>query len=61
MFILSGAEMRRKSHEEILQAIEDTANLLRGMTMDPDIPTHAKQAMWPKIKELEDIVERETE
>lgn len=43
-------------NEELLQLMEDTANMLRGMTMDPDIPAHAKDAMWSKIAALEAAV-----
>ncbi len=44
--------------EELLLAIESAANMLRGMTMDPAIPAHAKEAMRSKYAELEAIVER---
>lgn len=44
--------------EEILQLLENTANLLRGMTMDPAIPKHAKDAMRSRIVELEAAVSR---
>ena len=42
--------------EELLQLLEDTACMLRGMTMDPAIPAHAKDAMRSKIAELEAAV-----
>jgi len=42
--------------EELLQLLEDTANMLRGMTMDPAIPAHAKEAMRSRISELEKAV-----
>ena len=42
---------------ELLSLIESTANMLRGMTMDPAIPVHAKEAMRLKITELENTVE----
>ena len=47
--------------EELLQLIEDTANMLRGMTMDPAIPKHAKDAMWSRIAELEQAVKKRVE
>ena len=47
--------------EELLQLLEDTANMLRGMTLDPAILQHAKLAMYKKIDELEAAVERNLE
>lgn len=42
--------------ERAMQLMEDAANMLRGMTMDPTIPGHAKAAMRLKIVALEDLV-----
>jgi len=42
--------------EELLQLIEETANMLRGMTLDPAIPKHAKDAMRHRIETLEQAV-----
>lgn len=42
--------------ESILEIMESTANMLRGMTLDPSIPKHAKDAMLCKIPELEAAV-----
>jgi len=50
--------MDDKDTEEALQLLESTANMLRGMTLDPAIPKHAKDAMHQRIKELEGFVER---
>ena len=47
--------------EELLQLMENTANMLRGMTMDPAIPAHAKDAMRRQIAELEAAVEKNLE
>ena len=47
--------------EELLQLLESTANMLRGMTMDPAIPEHAKEAMRAQIATLEATVERHLE
>ncbi|WP_191965708.1 hypothetical protein [Oryzomonas sagensis] len=44
--------------EEIALLLESTANMLRGMTLDPAIPQHAKSAMSEKIRLLEEMVER---
>ncbi len=41
--------------EELQQLIEDTANMLRGMTLDPAIPAHAKDVMRSKIVELDAV------
>ena len=43
--------------ETLIEIMESTANMLRGMTLDPAIPQHAKSAMWGKISELEMAVE----
>jgi len=49
---------RRLTMEELLQLMENTANMLRGMTMDPAVPAHAKEAMGVRIVALEDAVEK---
>ncbi len=41
----------------LLKTIDETACMLRGMTMDPAIPKHAKEAMRSKVTELEALVE----
>lgn len=40
-----------------IELLESTANMLRGMTLDPAIPRHAKEALHSKIAELEKCVE----
>jgi hypothetical protein len=47
--------------EEELLTIETAANTLRGMTMDPSIPNHAKQVMRNLIAELEALAEEQDE
>lgn len=47
--------------EELLQLLEKTASMLRGMTMDPAIPAHAKEAMRSRISELEAAVTKHLE
>lgn len=42
--------------EKLLQLLESTANMLRGMTLDPAIPKRAKDAMWWRISEIEKVV-----
>lgn len=42
--------------EHLLSIIEGTANMLRGMTIDPSINDTVKNAMWMKIEELDTII-----
>jgi len=44
--------------DETYEIIEGTANMLRGMTLDPTIPQHAKGAMWRRIQVLEEALEK---
>ena len=44
--------------DEIYQLIDDTANMLRGMTLDPEIPKHAKGAMQARIQTLDEALEK---
>jgi hypothetical protein len=46
------------STDEIYQLIDDTACMLRGMTLDPAIPQHAKGVMQAKIQTLEEVLEK---
>lgn len=43
--------------EETLLLIQGTANMLRGMTLDPAISAHSKEAMQDTIRVLEDLLE----
>jgi hypothetical protein len=43
--------------EDLFQLIESTANMLRGMTMDPAIPQHAKECLKERIAKLDKAVE----
>lgn len=43
--------------DDALELLESTSNMLRGMTMDPSIPAHAKEAMQVRISEIERAVE----
>jgi uncharacterized protein (UPF0147 family) len=45
-------------NDDIYALIEETANMLRGMTLDPAIPQHAKSAMWEQIQTLEKALEK---
>ena len=44
--------------EEVASILESIANMLRGMTLDPAIPYHAKNVMQAQIQVLEELVER---
>jgi len=46
------------SNDEIYALIDETANMLRGMTLDPALPQHAKSAMWARIQTLEEALEK---
>lgn len=50
--------MNEDDKEELLQLLESTSNMLRGMTLDPSIPRHAKEAMFSRIETLEAAVEK---
>ena len=43
--------------ELLLEQAETTANMLRGMTLDPAIPEPAKAAMRDRIQKLESATE----
>lgn len=43
--------------EDALQKLENIANMLRGMMLDPACPRHMRQAMLSKIEEVEAFVE----
>ena len=42
---------------ELPELVEQTANMLRGMVMDPAIPFRAKEAIWARIRTLESAFE----
>lgn len=37
----------------MIELMEETANMLRGMCMDPRIPHDTKQALWLRVSKLE--------
>lgn len=43
---------------DVVDELETTANILRCMTLDPAIPSHAKEAMWSRIATLECISDK---
>ena len=48
--------MMAEELDKLLEIMESTANTLRGMTLDPAIPKHAKDCFWPMIAKLEAAV-----
>jgi len=46
----------REVLEKAFQLIETIENMLRGMTLDPSIPQHAKDAMVEKINIIEKFI-----
>lgn len=43
--------------DELIEMLESTANLMRGMCFDPSIPKHAKEALESRYKEIDKLVE----
>ena len=39
------------------ELIESTANMMRGMCMDPRIPGDTKEALWSRVKLLDEAAE----
>ena len=50
--------MDENQKEEVLQAIEGAANFMRGVSFDPSVPAHIKEALANKTSELESVVEK---
>lgn len=44
--------------DELLEAMQSTANLMRGMQFDPRIPSDTKQALIERAEELEALIEK---
>jgi hypothetical protein len=44
--------------DELIELLEKTANMLRGMTFDPQIPAHAKTAMRERAEEIDACIEK---
>lgn len=40
----------------MIELMEETANMLRGMCMDPRIPQDAKEALWSRVGKLDSAV-----
>jgi hypothetical protein len=41
----------------MIELVEETANMLRGMCMDPRIPRDTKEDMWSRVRKLDAAVE----
>jgi len=50
--------IEREIIENLLQNLESAANFMRGMTFDPALPPHAKQALGSRIENIDGLVER---
>lgn len=44
--------------DDLLETLYETANMLRGMMMDPTIPEHVKLAFKTKVEHIDKIVEK---
>jgi hypothetical protein len=44
------------STEALVELVESTANMLRGMCMDPRIPKDTKEALWSRVSRLDEAV-----
>ena len=42
--------------EALLALLDSTADLLRGMCLDPTIPAHAREALRQRVEEIEAAV-----
>ncbi len=42
----------------MLELMEETANMLRGMCMDPRIPQDTKEALWSRVRKLDATTEK---
>jgi hypothetical protein len=47
--------MRPCDPEPLIELLENTANFLRGLTLDPAVPLHAKQAIIQHYELLETV------
>ena len=45
-------------NKELIEMLESTANLMRGMQFDPNIPSHAKDALRNRYEKIEELLER---
>lgn len=41
----------------MIELMEETANMLRGMCMDPRIPQDTKEALWSRVRKIDAATE----
>lgn len=46
------------NNEELLEQLESAANFMRGMSLDPRIPSDTKQALIERAQEIDCLVEK---
>lgn len=46
-----------EANSKLIELMQTTAYFLRGMTFDPAIPMHAKEAMQEYIKDIEAAID----
>ena len=44
------------TRDDLIQHLESAANFCRGMSLDPSIPSHAKEACLSRAASLDEIV-----
>jgi argininosuccinate lyase len=42
--------------ERLQEPIDSTANMMRGMSIDPALPLHAKEALYARSRQLDDAL-----
>jgi hypothetical protein len=47
--------------ELLLSELESVANFLRGMSLDPALPKHTKEALQFRISKIDKLTEQHTE
>ena len=41
----------------MIELMEETANMLRGVCMDPRVPQDTKEALWSRVRKLDAATE----
>lgn len=47
-----------KTIEQAVGVLESTANFLRGMSLDPSLPTHIRAAVLSRTEQIDAVVEK---
>ena len=55
--VLADRAEREKDAERLIELLESTANMMRGMTLDPAIPPHAKEALRHRVATLDAAID----